>query len=121
VKDPLSNLSTPGQSGSKVLGLNAKAPLKLPPKGTPIRIIPKASVETNGTPSQDALGTSGSKIIRMTLKRGSSQSKLAKLPLQRAPSKTKLSVTKPDSQGRLAEASAGAATPTMKPMKLKIR
>lgn len=74
-KDPLSNLSTPGQSGSKVLSLNGKAPLKLPPKGTAIRIIPKASVETSGAPTQDNLGTPtmpGSKIIRMSMKRGSS-------------------------------------------------
>lgn len=41
-KDNLSNLSTPGLGIGKSLGINSKAPLKLPPKGSAIKIIPKA-------------------------------------------------------------------------------
>ena len=39
-KDPVANLSTPGQLGAMSLNLNSKGPIKLPPKG--IKIIQKS-------------------------------------------------------------------------------
>ena len=49
-KDQISNLSTPGLTASK--SLNPKAPLKLPPKGSAIKIIQKSQIDTE-SPAKD--------------------------------------------------------------------
>ena len=73
---------------------------KLPPKGMPLKIIPKANENLEG---------SGQKLLKIKINRGSSQVK-GSTPMQRASSKTKFGPAD------------GGSTPTMPPkMKLKIR